>query len=264
MGWFGAFIGGALGFQFGGIFGAILGASIGGNMGKRYPHARSFTGYSEANTFTRSTYSTVEQTQAAYFFAVCTLLGKFAKVDGNVSRHEEKVFYEFLDQMQIPDEQRNIAIKFFQEAKNTTYTIEELAGEFMRIGRFSPDSSDRIEVRLTLLDMLYRLAMADNEFHPEEERFLRIIAHIFYIPESHRQYIHKKYVNEIKKYYSILEVSPQASNEEIHSAYRSKVKEFHPDRLVAKGLPEEFIIYARKQFQEVQEAWEHIKSERNI
>ena len=64
--------------------------------------------------------------------------------------------------------------------------------------------------------------------------------------------------------YSILGVGSDASNEEVKHRYRTLVKEFHPDRIAAKGLPEEFTRFAQDKFREIQSAYESIKRERNL
>jgi DnaJ like chaperone protein len=66
------------------------------------------------------------------------------------------------------------------------------------------------------------------------------------------------------KYYAVLKCDESASNEEIKKQYRSLVREYHPDKIEAKGLPEEFIKFANDKFKEIQEAYEHIKIERGL
>jgi DnaJ like chaperone protein len=59
-------------------------------------------------------------------------------------------------------------------------------------------------------------------------------------------------------------VAPDASDEEIKKHYRTLVKEFHPDRIAAKGLPDEFTDFAESKFREIQEAYEAVKKARGI
>jgi DnaJ like chaperone protein len=62
----------------------------------------------------------------------------------------------------------------------------------------------------------------------------------------------------------MLNCTPQSSNQEIKSSYKELVKDFHPDTIVSKGLPEEFTDFATKRFREIQEAYEKIGQERNF
>jgi DnaJ like chaperone protein len=62
----------------------------------------------------------------------------------------------------------------------------------------------------------------------------------------------------------VLNCTPASTNEEIKSNYRKLIKEFHPDTIVSKGLPEEFIDFAEKRFREIHESYEKIRQERNF
>jgi DnaJ like chaperone protein len=46
---------------------------------------------------------------------------------------------------------------------------------------------------------------------------------------------------------------------EVKKAYRKLVSEYHPDKIVAKGLPEDFIKFAEQKFREINEAYEAIQ-----
>ena len=62
----------------------------------------------------------------------------------------------------------------------------------------------------------------------------------------------------------MLNSTPESSNEEIKSNYKKLVKDFHPDKIISKGLPEEFIDFASNRFREIQESYEKIRQERNF
>ena len=62
--------------------------------------------------------------------------------------------------------------------------------------------------------------------------------------------------------YAILEVSPQASDREVKKAYRLLMSRHHPDKLVAKGLPEEMMKIATEKTQEIRAAYEIVKNSR--
>ena len=55
-----------------------------------------------------------------------------------------------------------------------------------------------------------------------------------------------------------------ASTAEVKKAYRKLASEYHPDKIIAKGLPEEFVELAHKRFQEIQAAWEEIRQARGL
>ena len=62
--------------------------------------------------------------------------------------------------------------------------------------------------------------------------------------------------------YVVLGVAKSMDFEEIKRVYRRKRKEFQPDTLISKGLPEELIERAKEKFIEIQEAYEAIERER--
>jgi len=85
-------------------------------------------------------------------------------------------------------------------------------------------------------------------------------------PKSDERYkkLKSKYVQEFEKYYAILGCGKNDNNEHIKSRYRKLVMEYHPDKIVSKGLPEEFTKFAQDKFREIQEAYDYIRKERGI
>ena len=117
---------------------------------------------------------------------------------------------------------------------------------------------------LSFLDLLFQIAAADGRFHPAEETALGRIKEIFNISDKQFEDIKAVYFKDFDKNYKILNCTPDSSNEEIKSNYKKLVKEFHPDTIISKGLPEEFIEFASKRFQEIHGSYEKIRQERNF
>ena len=105
--------------------------------------------------------------------------------------------------------------------------------------------------------------MADGEMHENEERLLRKVPNIFGFDENVYKDLYNKYVGKISDAYEILGVTKDMTLEEIKKVYRVKRKEFHPDALISKGLPEELIEKAKEKFIEIQAAFEIIEKEKN-
>jgi DnaJ like chaperone protein len=62
----------------------------------------------------------------------------------------------------------------------------------------------------------------------------------------------------------MLNCTPESSDEQIKSSYKKLVKDFHPDKIVSKGLPEEFIDFASNRFREIKEGYDKIRQERGF
>ena len=76
--------------------------------------------------------------------------------------------------------------------------------------------------------------------------------------------IRARYFTDDNKNYQILNCTPKSTDEEIKKSYKKLAKDFHPDTVIARGLPDEFIDFATKRFQEIQEAYAQIRKARGF
>ncbi|MFC1891286.1 TerB family tellurite resistance protein [Thermodesulfobacteriota bacterium] len=247
MGWFGKLAFGTMGMLFGGPLGAIAGAALGHHLVDK-----------RVGTGQGVSFGQAEQAQAAYFISMFSILGKIAKADGVVTRDEIAVVENFLSGLNIPSQERQFAIKVFNEAKDSPYSIEDFAGQLYQINQHQPS------ILLSFLDLLFKVAAADGKLHQGEEDSLKRIKTVFRISDSQFDNLKAMYFKDDNKYYEILNCSVDSSNDEIKSSYKKLAKEFHPDTIISKGLPEEFIQFATTRFQEIQGAYEQIRQERNF
>ena len=254
MGWFGKLTLGSLGMFLGGPIGAIAGAALGHLLiDKKQGISTLLYGSPQEPRLEHA-----EQTQAAYFVSLFSILGKLAKVDGVVTRDEIAVVQKFINGLQIHETEKRFAKQIFNEAKNSQYSLEDFAAQLYQSTQNHP------AILLSFLDLLFRVVAADGTFHPAEESALKDVARIFGISEGQYNNLKTAYFDELDKYYGVLNCSPECSNEEIKSNYKKLVKDFHPDTVISKGLPEEFTDFAAKRFREIHEAYEHIRKERNF
>jgi len=248
MGWFGKLTFGTAGFLFGGPLGAIAGAALGHHLLDKDEDCQDY------NVGVRP----VEQAQAAYFISMFSILGKLAKADGDVNREERAVVEGFISTLRIPEEERQFARRIFNEAKDSPYSIADFAEQLYIMNSRQPT------ILLSFMDLLFKMASADGRLHQSEETALLMIRDIFRISEQHFNNIKACYQKDTDKYYKILNCTPANSDQEIKASYKKLVKDFHPDTVVSKGLPEEFIQFATGRFQEIQEAYEKIRKERSF
>jgi DnaJ like chaperone protein len=259
MSWFGKIIGGTLGLFVGGPIGAIGGAALGHFMFDRHDEGGGAFGWGEQiGAGQRQRVFTTEQTQATYFVALFSMLGKLAKADGTVSQAEGEAFKAMLKQMPLNRDQRQFAINIFNEAKRSPYSIEDFARQFRQI------TAGRTEIHTQMVDMLYQLAAVDQHLHEQEERAIRSVSRILGLSDSQVDGIKAKYFEEAGSHYQVLGISPSASDDEVRKAYRELARQYHPDTVVSKGLPEEFVTFAHTRFKEIQAAYDSIKKERGI
>jgi DnaJ like chaperone protein len=254
MGWFGKLTFGSLGMLLGGPLGAIAGAALGHALiDKRDDFARP-----SAGAIPEPGFRYVEKTQAAFFISLFSILGKLSKIDGVITKDEIAVVQDFINRLPIDSAQKQFARQVFREAKNSPYRIDDFAIQLYQIVKNQP------ALLLSYFDLLFRVVAADDTLHSAEEAALRRVKEIFNISDTQYENIKAVYFNDLDKYYKILNCTPESTKEEIKSNYKKLVKEFHPDVIVSKGLPQEFIEFASNRFREIQESYEKIRQERNF
>jgi len=116
-----------------------------------------------------------------------------------------------------------------------------------------------------LLDALFHIAKADRVMHPQEEQFLREVADIFGFDDAKFARIRAGHLGaDAADPYAILGVPHTASDEEVRSAWRTLVRENHPDKLTAEGMPQDFIDVATAKMATINAAWGQIRKQRGL
>ncbi|MBU1862758.1 MAG: TerB family tellurite resistance protein [Candidatus Omnitrophica bacterium] len=240
---------GSIGFMLGGPLGGVLGAVIGAHM----PRAGQRRGIG-MQPFTATD---PEQAKMVFFVATFSLLAKLAKADGVISTDEIKVIDAFMTgKLGLSAEDRKIGSEIFNQAKDSRDSFDDFARQFYQL------FGTRREMLLIMLELLLQVAAADSEFHPNEEKMIQSAMKIFNLSLSEYNRLKSIYVKDTDRFYSCLGASKNESTQEIKRKYRKLVNDYHPDKIISKGLPDEFITFANKKFQEIQEAYEHIMQER--
>jgi DnaJ like chaperone protein len=234
-------IGGMIGFTIGGPIGGIFGAVIGSKLGDQNQRKPSNN----------------EKNQAAFFTALFACFGKIAKADGKVTRDEVDMVDQFIkNRFNLPPDQRAFAIQVFNHAKDDNNSFRDYASQLASL--LSTNSSSLI----MFYELLFELSMADGYLDASEEKLLIEAIGIFKIDPGLFDINKRKYGADISDAYTILGVSQDMSFKEIKIAYQRKRKEFHPDTLLSKGLPEELLEKAKEKFIEIQSAFEEIEKQK--
>ena len=196
------------------------------------------------------------ENQVAFTVGVIALGAKMAKADGMVTRDEVDAFKQVF---RVPeDELKNVA-RVFDHARNSPLGFEAYAGQVARMFRAQP------AVLEELLDGLFHIAKADGQVGPAEIDYLRKVAGIFGFSDHDFERIRAEHLGpDEADPYEILGVNRQSGDAEIKAVYRKLVREHHPDRLIAKGVPKEFIDVATEKLATINAAWDKIAKERGI
>ncbi len=191
-----------------------------------------------------------------FTIAVIALAGKMAKADGAVSDAELDAFARVF---RVPPQEEGNVRRIFNLARQDVAGYESYAQQIARLYVGNP------AVLEDVLDGLFEIAKADGVLHPAEAAFLERVADIFgFAPNEYRRIRASHFAPELTDPYVILGVSYVAGPEEIKQTYRRLVRENHPDSLMARGVPAEFVKLANDKLAAINSAYEAIQKERDF
>ena len=191
-----------------------------------------------------------------FTIAVVALAGKMARADGVVSEEEFQIFREAFG---VPPEEEGNIRRIFNLARQDVAGFEYYAGQIARLFVGNPAMLEDV------LDGLFDIAKADGVLHPEEAKFLERVAEIFgFAPNEFRRIRASHFAPELTDPYVILGLSYSADDNELRQTYRRLVRENHPDSLMARGVPQEFIKLATDKLAAINSAYEKIQTERGL
>ncbi|NVO27131.1 TerB family tellurite resistance protein [Donghicola sp. C2-DW-16] len=199
---------------------------------------------------------TPPERSVGFTIAVIALSAKMAKADGLVTRDEVMAFREIfhID----PAEEANAA-RLFNLARQDVAGFEEYARRIR--GMFDAESHSLCD----LMEGLFHIAMADGTYHPAEDAFLRRVAEIFELGERRFASLKARFVPGAEADpYEVLDIDADADDAAVRAAWRAAVRESHPDRMIARGVPPEAIKLAERRMQAINRAWESIRMERAL
>lgn len=254
-------VGGLIGLMSGGLFGLLFGAGIGVALSAALKNAL----------------GNALNPQDAFFRATFTVMGKLAKADGRVSEEEIQYARQVMDRMGLGDERRREAMELFSQGKESEFDIAEVMRPLSALIRF------RIPLKLMFVEIQLQAAMADGQVSEAETIIIREVCRLLQMSQaemaalmarmqsqfSYQQHSYQShqggYVSEqelLKESYGVLGVAESVSDAELKKAYRRLMSQHHPDKLVAKGLPEDMMQLAKEKTQEIQAAYDRIRTAR--
>ncbi|MGL5742377.1 MAG: co-chaperone DjlA [Legionella sp.] len=280
--WWGKLIGAFCGYLIIGHVGAIFGLLV-GNLFDRglanyffNPH---WLYYSEKR----------KAVQKIFFEATFTIMGHLAKVDGRVTEEKIHMAQLLMDEMRLNQEQKAHAKKLFIKGKQPDFNLIAM------IGTLKTACKDNRDLLRLFVDIQYRIAQTDGlsskkikildqifsqlgfaALH-KQYRFYEDFGTNHYTEKEHdsqqqtqgpssssqshssyRRYSYQPTRTNLDYAYALIEVSPNASKQEVKRAYRRLLSRNHPDKLIAQGLPQEMIKLANEKTQKIVKAYELI------
>jgi len=194
--------------------------------------------------------------RVAFAVGVIALGAKMAKADGVVTMDEVKAFKEVF---KVPESEMKIVADMFNLAKLDVAGYETYAE---RLATMFKGNRKLLE---DVLDGLFHIAKSDEVLHPRELQFLAGVAKRFGMTDTEFAYVKARHVIGAKgNPYAVLGIKRSVTNEELKSHYRNLVAENHPDKLIARGLPKEFVSIATKKIAAINEAYDQIAKERKF
>lgn len=193
--------------------------------------------------------------EAIFFRATFTFMGYIAKADGHISPAEIQTAQKIMQNLNLSATQQQQAIAFFNTGKQNTFDSAALINELKIKLHPYPNL-------LTLfMEIQIQIAYADNNISAREKNILlQLCQQLGFNPADFnllRNTQTEKPTASLTAY-EILQISPQASDAEVKQAYRRLMHKYHPDKLIAKGLPEELLSFATQKTQQIRIAYEEI------
>lgn len=251
-------IGVIIGFYFLNFFGAVLGYILGNIIDRTRAY-----GVGGVNPLTKA------QRQSVFLETAFLLMGKLAKADGRITKDEINYAEHFMQTLGMADAHRQQAIALFKRGSAPDFDMAATLQQFIAV------CGQTQSLTQTLLTYLIVMAIADGQIDTAEDRLLQEIAAQLGYDASTFQHLKEMILNQghfasgqatsptaLADAYKALGISPESSDQEVKRAYRKLISQYHPDKLMGQGLPEDMIAVATEQAKEIQLAYDLIMKSR--
>ncbi len=213
-----------------------------------------------AAVFDRLRNGPLPERSIGFTIGVIALGAKMAKADGEVTRDEVATFRRIFHI--APEEEANAARVYNlarQDVAGFEHYAHKIAQLFNKPGL--PLCADDRNVLIDILEGLFQVAMSDGAYHPAEDAFLAEVARIFGLDERCFSVLRGRFVEGAPRDpFDVLGIPPDADVEAARQAWRSAVKESHPDVMIARGVPAEAVKLAERRLIAINAAWDEIQA----
>jgi len=194
------------------------------------------------------------ENQVAFTVGVIVLGAKMAKADGVVTADEVKAFK---DAFKVSNAEMKQAARVFNLAKRDVRGYEACAEQLVIVFKGNRKLLEDV------LEGLFHIAKADEALHPQEEQFLAQVAKRFGFTDAEFNRIKARHAAE-RNPYEVLGLDHEVNNAELERRYRALLTDNQPDKLIARGVPEEFVTIAVEKLAAIEEAYAAIAKQRGL
>jgi DnaJ like chaperone protein len=268
MVWQGKALGALIGVFAAGPVGALFGTFI-GHLFDVQAESSGADGADDART---GTFASAAQVQEAFFRATFQVMGHLAKADGRVSEDEIRAARAMMSEFRLGEREVQLAIDLFTQGKRRDFPLAPLLQELRRLCGNRPDLC-RMFVQIQL-----QTALWGGSLNPASREVLaRICAAVgvsayevvqmealLRMQQSARRPEPQPQVDRVAEAYEVLGIPRTASDSEMTKAYRRLMSQNHPDKLVAKGLPESMMKVAEEKTRQIRAAYELLREARGM
>lgn len=214
---------------------------------------------------------------AVFFRASFTVMGCVSKADGRVTAAEIHKAEEVMEHaLGLSPARRRTAQQHFRAGAQPDFDLDGTLAELAAACGREPD------LIAVFMEIQVMAACADGEYSPAEDAVIRRCCEALGFPAAAAAEMRGLHLSggpsadagadfgrpgaaadgELARAYRLLEVAPSASDREVQRAYAGKMRKFHPDKLVSKGLPQEMMDFAAERTKDLAKAYQAVKQAR--
>jgi DnaJ like chaperone protein len=259
-------IGGIIGFMSGGPLGALAGYALGAlfdsaiNSKSEYTQGSGQSGYAQS-----AYYDPLEGQRTSFRFALLVMASYIIRADGKIMHSEMEYVRAFLRQNfgeEAEKEGNDILLRLFEQRKEMERNNPNAFINTIRQCAAQLANALTYEQRLQLLAFLCGIARADGQVSPEEIDALKEVARYMQMQDAEVDSLLNLGGDSLEEAYKVLEISPDATDQEVRTAYRQLALKHHPDRVATLG--EDVKKAAEEKFQQINNAKEKIYKARGM
>jgi DnaJ like chaperone protein len=270
MAWIGKVLGALIGYALARLPGAIIGLII-GHQFDRGLSVRGVRRRSGAGAWAGKAHRSAER-QRAFFETTFIVMGHLAKVDGRVSEVEIGAAREVMRRLRLGERETLLAMELFNYGKRPDCPVAE------HVERLRRECASQPQLLYTFLEIEMDFALVKGAMTPAERELLGRVAEglgmgqfvllrleaLLRARRRFQESTAQPRETALEKAYAVLGITASATDREVKTAYRRLMNEHHPDKQIARGLPESMLEMAKERTSEIRAAYETIRENRGF